>query len=78
MAGDLGGNDAVDLLKGAVMGERRIAAEHAAAVAVHHASADRLVDLESDLVKTFEQPTRLPPHRVVSSVVFAAKEMDLL
>jgi len=60
MAGDLGSNDPVGLVVGAVMRERRIAAEHAAAIGVHHAAADRVIDLEPDLVKTLQQQP-IPP-----------------
>jgi hypothetical protein len=42
------------------MRECRIAAEHAAAVGVHHAAADRVIDLEPDLVKTLQQKPTSP------------------
>jgi hypothetical protein len=60
VAGDFRGDDPVDLAIGAVMRERRIAAEHAAAMCVHHTSADRVIDLKPDLVKPLQQKTHAP------------------
>src|SRR4051794_15531393 len=60
MAGDLRSDDAVAFGIGAVMRERRIAAEHAAAMGVHHAAADRVIDLEPDLVETLQQNPNPP------------------
>ena len=58
MAGDCGGDDAVNLFEAAVMGERRVATEHAAGMGVHHAPADRIVDLKTNLVKPLQQKSR--------------------
>ena len=60
MAGYLGSNDTIDFLISAVVGECRIAAQHAAAMHVHHAAADRIVDLKPDLVEPLEQPPTPP------------------
>jgi hypothetical protein len=58
MAGDLGGDDAINLLEAAVIGERGVATEHAAGMGVHHAPANRIVDLKTNLVKTLQQKSR--------------------
>jgi hypothetical protein len=53
------------------MRERRIAAEHAAAMGVHHAATDRVVDLESDLVKSLKQNNHVPSDQAASLAWFA-------
>jgi hypothetical protein len=53
------------------MRERRVTAEHAAATGVHHASADRVVDLEAELVKSREQDNRTPAIPSLSLAWFA-------
>jgi hypothetical protein len=55
VAGDFGGDDAVHFLVAAVMRERQVTAEHAAGMGVHHASADRVIDLKTDFIKSIQQ-----------------------
>src|SRR5882757_7306100 len=53
---DLDGDPAVGFFViAADMGKGRIAAKHLAAAHVHHAAADRVVELEPDLVEAFKQ-----------------------
>jgi phage terminase small subunit len=59
---DLDNNLTVGFQIGADMGEGRVAAQHLAAMRVHHAAADRLVDLEPDGVKA-PKHVKSPAHQ---------------